>query len=813
MAMAFPDNTFVAPKEGTGLRLSIAEAPGKEEAVKGEPLVGGAGAVFDSLLRKAGIRRENVTLANVIQCRPPENVFPTDKDARNYISQQDAYRAVQHCIRTHVEPLLKSRPWNRIDLFGDKALRFVGGKDEGIGKWRGSPISVPALGDKIVAVPTLHPAYLMREQIMFPVVVNDLSKSLAVPPEHYTIYPSLEEVKAFKAKTFAFDIETSYANHKEIKMVGLSDGPYHAIVVPFHEPYIAELKRIFAEADTVIGHNCIQFDIPILAENDILLNTADVWDTMLLHHLRFPDLGGDAKGSAGHDLEFVSSMLTNKPAWKHEKSILQLYCARDTDVTFQVYNQLRPLVEQARLTKLYKLVQMPLAMICYMMQKRGIKLDPNNITKVRAELMASMEKQELLLPEEIRAKDVMVRKRQLAPPGTLSEKTKKPIKYIHIEVPERVIPWRSSDVKKAFLYGTTEPWQLGLEPQINPKSGEITTDKTALERLYRRTGNKAISALRQLTKSEKLLSSFCTEDMGTKITRLHTHFNVHGTASGRLSSSDPNLQNIPESMRYMYIPSKKGSCMVEFDFSQIENRLTAHFAHDTERLARFTTIPNYSEHKYAASLFLDIPYEEVEKSSDPDSAYIKAKKIVHGTNYGEGARKIALMNDLKEAEVKALLNKWKNAIRATIDWQTRCTAQAKRDGYLTTPFGRKRWFYTDRYYTESLSFLPQSTAADVIFRCMIGLAYERIGWPEDLVALVCPIHIPLPAEVELALQVHDSLLFECPAELVPELVRIVAKVMTQPWAELGGFSIPVACKVSPVGGSWGECEEYSLPEA
>jgi DNA polymerase I-like protein with 3'-5' exonuclease and polymerase domains len=197
----------------------------------------------------------------------------------------------------------------------------------------------------------------------------------------------------------------------------------------------------------------------------------------------------------------------------------------------------------------------------------------------------------------------------------------------------------------------------------------------------------------------------------------------------------------------------------------------------------------------------------VEKSSDPDSPYIKAKKIVHGTNYGEGSKKIALLNDLDLKEVKELHTKWKDAIRATIFWQNLCAERAKREGLLTTPFGRKRWFYTSSYYTESLSFLPQSTAADVIFRAMIALMYERIGWPLEDVLRLADIAIPLPQPARLLLQVHDSLIFEYPPQIETELIRTVKTVMEQPWRQLGGFNIPIGIKV---GNSWGECEEYAL---
>jgi len=152
--------------------------------------------------------------------------------------------------------------------------------------------------------------------------------------------------------------------------------------------------------------------------------------------------------------------------------------------------------------------------------------------------------------------------------------------------------------------------------------------------------------------------------------------------------------------------------------------------------------------------------------------------------------------------------KWKTVNHETVEWQQRTAKQAESDGYLTTPFGRKRWFYTQSLYTESLSFVPQSTLADVIYRAMIALMYERINWPREKAALIARVVEPLPRPARLLVQVHDSLVIECPRALTDDVVEIVHRVMTQGWPELGGLSIPVECEVAAPGESWGEMEPY-----
>lgn len=802
MQRLFPNNTFVAPSYPNGnkdlVRLVIAEAPGAEEAACGRPLVGGSGRIFDKLLARVGIQREGLTVANCIQCKPPDNIFPTDHAARKYISKEEAVQSVAHCRRAHLGPLLDSREWKRVDLLGDKPLRLVAGRNTGIFNARGSSLVIERSGKSSVrGLATLHPAYLMRDQTMLPVAANDLIKSLDTVPEFYNPFPSLEEVQKFVSTTFSFDIECPkyrfMGEDAPAEMVGLSDRANHAMCVPVKGSYIGELRRIFSNAKKVIGHNCIQFDLPKLRLLNIKIGPECVVDdTMLLQHLVFPDFP--------HDLEFVGSQFVNKPAWKDDKSVLETYCCRDTDVTFQAWQQLLPMVRRESLLALYTNVQVPLAKICLLLHETGFKVDATRIGLVREKLLKQLEVEERELPEGLRTQIVPVSKRAPAPPGTLG-KSGKPVKFIQVPATERVVPWRSPAAKARYLYSHDEGC-LGFEPILDPKSGNITTGKVALDKLYGRSHIRAIRALRILNQLDETLSTFAKEDM-VRITRMYPHLNVHGTASGRLSSSDPNLQNIPESARVIYVPSHADWKIVDVDYSQIENRLTAYFAGDTERLKRFADDPKFSEHKFAASLFLGIPYDDVVKDNDKDAPYGKAKRIVHGTNYGMGHRKISNLYDMDVRETKRLQDLWKAAIAPTSVWQAATGLKAHQDGVLTTPFGRKRWFWTASYYTESLSFIPQSTAADVIYRAMIGMMYERIGMSVENAQRVCSITCAIPTPARLLLQVHDSLVFECPADLVETLVACVKKVMEQPWKELGGMYIPIGIKV---GDSWGETQ-------
>ena len=258
------EQTFVPAQIGPSLRLAIARDPGEQENIEGKPLVGGAGKFFDSLLRKAGIDRAQLTVLNCRQCRPPNNIDPLSPAARFFISEADAKKATEQCWKNHVKPIMDSRPWERIDALGGEALEALTGA-KGIEKWRGSPL--PLKGElKPRVIGTFHPSYLMvYGQHAIPAVISDLKKGLTIPPEHYNTKPTLDDVAGFRATRFSLDIETNRFT-KAVICVGLSDRPFHAICVPFKGKYIDELRRIMVNAEEVVTHNGIMFDINILCE-------------------------------------------------------------------------------------------------------------------------------------------------------------------------------------------------------------------------------------------------------------------------------------------------------------------------------------------------------------------------------------------------------------------------------------------------------------------------------------------------------------------------------------------------------------------
>jgi DNA polymerase I-like protein with 3'-5' exonuclease and polymerase domains len=262
------------------------------------------------------------------------------------------------------------------------------------------------------------------------------------------------------------------------------------------------------------------------------------------------------------------------------------------------------------------------------------------------------------------------------------------------------------------------------------------------------------------------------------------------------------MQNVAYKARYMYVSRFPDGQLVDADFAGIENRITAWLANDKPRMA-WLADPGYSEHKGLVARFFAIPYDEVEKSHDPQSPYAICKRIVHGTNYCMGAKKIAETYDLDLDMVKRYQVAWKKDIQGTMDWQAQVMRQAERIGYVENKFGRKLWIWTTGSGPQAVAFHPQSNAAEVIIRTMIGLYYERVGWPVDWAQKVCPVVCAIPEPAVMIASVHDEILCDTPPELTQAVHDAIVTVMSQPWRELGNMILPISIGAER---SWGDFE-------
>ena len=333
---------------------------------------------------------------------------------------------------------------------------------------------------------------------------------------------------------------------------------------------------------------------------------------------------------------------------------------------------------------------------------------------------------------------------------------------------------------------------LGLPPVKKTKTG-YSTSAEVLEKL--RPQHPIIDLIleyRQLTK----LNSTYVEGLAKVIApdgRIHTSFQNTVTATGRLSSTEPNLQNIPvrtelgAQIRTMFI-ARPGWVLVDADYSQIELRLLAHMAGDEKMIAAFQS--GQDIHAQTASQVFGLPPEEV-----TGELRRRAKAVNFGIVYGISDFSLAQDIGVSRQEAADYMNKYLATFSGVREYMEHVKAQAKEDGYVATLMGRRRWLpelkstnYNLRAFGErvALNMPIQGTAADVMKLAMIRVA-RRLK-EEGL-------------QAQLILQVHDELIVECPQEEADQ----VKALLTQEMEGAGNFSVPLVAEAG-AGRSWAEAK-------
>ena len=708
------------PEEATVLLLG--EALGAEEARQARPFVGGAGRVLNMLLGKAGVKRSRLYVTNVVRCRPPGNRTPTEKEIRE-------------CGQRHNLHSLLTK-FNLVVPMGNVALYAVAGETH-ITRWRGS-VFQKTYGDKRVKVlPTLHPAAVMRQQEFIPAVVHDFSKinqegwtdEYLEPKQDYELHAYTGHLLPMaQRREFAFDVETRSLEpyRGSVTLLGLSCEAGKAVVLDDLVASQTQLEALFASHRLKIGHN-VAFDMAHMEANGFPVSPP-WYDTMIAHHLLLSD--------TPKDLGFVASLYTRIPYWKHlMKQDLRLYNATDADATYRIYEATAPELEAKGLKPVFD-TSMALIPIFSRMTQRGVRVDMKLQKKWRVGLEKKIEQLDTAL------------KRGLD---------------------DQLFNWRSHKQLVKLLY-----IKLGLPRQYSKYGKSLTANEEALTELHKLTGSKIVEALLKLRKLSKLSSTYFASERP----RVHSEYLLHGTATGRLSSRNPNLQNVPKGpAREIYLP-EEGHVFISADYNQIELRIAALLAEEKELLAAFGRGEDI--HRTVASTVYKVPQAAV-----TDLQRFRAKFIVYGLGYGRGARSLAKAYGMTVAEAERFIYEYFNAFGRIKLWREDLVEEVRKTGYLANPFGRRRYFFGPSIIPKVYNFPPQSTAADVILRAMVKIDEQ------------------LPKGSWLAIQVHDEVVVQAPEDNVRQVGECLRDVMQAPVPELGGYQFPVDVKV---GKTWREVE-------
>ena len=522
------------------------------------------------------------------------------------------------------------------------------------------------------------------------------------------------------------------------------------------------LKPIFEDPAIIkIGQN-IKYDMKILSRYNIDIFPID--DTMLLSYA----LNG---GAHNHGMDSLSSRyLDHSPisiksllgSGKSAITFDQLsiaeavdYAAEDADITLRLWKLFKPLLHKSRVTKVYEILERPLVSVLAEMEQNGIKVDRDTLSRMSnsfAQKMAGLE------DEIFKAAG---RSFNVGSPKQLGE-----ILFDEMEIPGG---------KKG-------------------KTGAYATGADVLEDLIVEGYDFPSKVLdwRQLSKLKSTYTDALQDHINVDTGRVHTSYSMAGTSTGRLSSTDPNLQNIPirtedgRRIREAFI-CDEGSVLLSLDYSQIELRILAQIA-DIDSLKE-AFYQGQDIHALTASQMFDVPLDKM----DP-MIRRQAKAINFGIIYGISGYGLARNLRIPRKEAQAFIEKYFERFPGIKDYMESTVSFAKENGYVKTLFGRR--IHTPEINTRgpqagfskraAINAPIQGTAADIIRRAMIKMP----GMIKQLPA-------------KMLLQVHDELLFEVREEAVDETISIVKDVMETASLPALEMSIPLTVDAGQ-GRNWAE---------
>jgi len=599
-------------------------------------------------------------------------------------------------------------------------------------------------------------------------------------PEQYRLVDTEETFDDFFAKlsqqkSFAIDTETTNINPVKANLVGLSfswhsrQGYYLPVMAPLGQKHLDwnlikdKLAKVLCDADVKKTGQNIKYDLIVLRKAGIDIKGV-AFDTMVASYVLNSDrmrhnMDSMAMDYLGHETIKLSSLLgkgKNQITFDLVDTAMAAdYAAEDADITWRLAEFIDNNLTDKELRNLFTEVEMPLVEVLADMEYNGIALDVPWLKKLSNKISNRME----LLTEQIYKESESI---------------------FNVDSPKQLA---------AVLFE-----KLGLKTGKKNKSG-YSTDQEVLESLrWDHPVPPLVLEYRQLSKlkntyTDKLPSMICH---GTG--RVHCSFNQTITATGRLSSSDPNLQNIPvrselgQQIRKAFVPQSDDNVILAADYSQVELRMLAHLSGDEHLLAAFSA--GQDIHRSVAAQVFDIPINTVDSSQRG-----KAKAVNFGIIYGQSAFGLSKSIGISQRDAQQFIDDYFQRYPAIRSYMDRVISDAKKNGYVKTIMGRRRKLpdinsraVAKRRLAERMAVntVVQGSAADLIKVAMINL--HRQIQREKL-------------DMKMMLQVHDELVFEMPELHVEQYVTIIEKTMTSAIS----LDVPLMVDVG-WGRNWLECK-------
>lgn len=576
------------------------------------------------------------------------------------------------------------------------------------------------------------------------------------------------------APLMAVDTETTSTDPLQAGLVGLSFATRagHAWYVPVGhrdgeqlplEVVLSALRPMLERADRPkAGHN-LKYDYTVLAQHDITLRGVD-FDTMIASYLLNPQARGNSLSAAalsrlGVEMTPIESLIGKGKSQitmdQVDIGTVATYAGADADVTFRLVGMLRKELESLGLIDLFRNVEMPLVTVLADIEREGVALDTAVLTEMSGQMTQTL--------------------------GELEGRI--------YEIAGRAFNISSTQQLGQVLFG-----QLKLPAGRRTKTG-YSTDSEVLESL--RGKHEIVDLILEYRQLLKLKSTYIDALPALRSpidNRVHTDFNQTVAATGRLSSSNPNLQNIPirteigRQIRRAFVPSRPENVLLAVDYSQIELRILASMSKDERLMHAF--LSGEDVHRATASAVFGVPLEEV----NADQRRI-AKVVNFGIIYGIGEARLAYETGISRAEAAEFIAGYNRTYAGVKSFMDDMRKRAALYGYVTTLLNRRRPV-PDIHANNpgiraaaeraAINMPIQGTAADIIKIAMIRI--------HDTLQREYP-------EAHMVLQVHDELVFDVPRTELAAVSALVREVMEH------AVPLDVPLEVEQkVGGDWYDME-------
>ncbi|MDC1217533.1 DNA polymerase I [Flavobacteriaceae bacterium] len=575
--------------------------------------------------------------------------------------------------------------------------------------------------------------------------------------------------KLLQQKSVCFDTETTSINALEAELVGIafswSKGKGYYLALPENRAEVLEIlepfKSFFEHSEIEkIGHN-LKYDLKVLRNYDVRVN-APLFDTMIAHYLINPDMRHNMDTLAETYLNYSAQSITELigKKGKNQGTMREVplekqteYAVEDADITLQLKKHFQEEMTAAKTLELYQKVELPLVSVLTSMECEGINLDVPFLKSLSFSLTEDIQKLEATIFEVA-----------------------------------------------GEAFNLASPKQLGLilfdklkliDKPKKTKTGQYSTAEDVLSYLAKdHPIIKEILDWRSLQKLQNTYVDTLPNEIDSKTRRVHTVYNQAVASTGRLSSNNPNLQNIPirtergKQVRKAFIPRDDNHLLLAADYSQIELRIIAALSGDEEMLSAFQN--NEDIHRTTAAKVFNVPLKDVTREQRSN-----AKTVNFGIIYGVSAFGLSQQTNLNRNESKELIETYYATypkLRAYIQDQINF---ARDHGYVSTVLGRRRYLKDINSQNaivrgaaerNAVNAPIQGSAADIIKLAMIAIQdrLQNEKWKSKML-----------------LQVHDELVFDVPKEEVNALREMVKSEMENAFE----INVPLVVDVG-VGNNW-----------